>query len=253
MARRVAYLSEEAIERDAELLLAGFAARRGVVIKAPVPIDDIVEKFLKLGIEFDDLHRHFDVPRRSGDTPDILGAILLDERKILIDESLDPDRNPASEGRYRFTLAHEGCGHWRLHRDQFLSQSGQASLFGDPPSPTVICRSSQERERIEWQADFYAACVLMPRKLIHEAWNETFPDGGPRVLPLGVPAVPPYVELRRIEWGIADSNWSETDAQMLDRVAKPLAKRFLVSTSAMRIRLEHLGLLHSQMPLQHAW
>jgi hypothetical protein len=93
----------------------------------------------------------------------------------------------------------------------------------------------------------------MPRKLVHEAWNETFPDRRPRVLPLGVPVVPPYAELRRIEWAIAGSSRTETDAEMLDRVAKPLAKRFLVSTYAMRIRLEHLGLLHSQMPLQQAW
>jgi GNAT superfamily N-acetyltransferase len=32
------------------------------------------------------------------------------------DESLDPEVRPAIEGRYRFTLGHEGGGHWRLHR-----------------------------------------------------------------------------------------------------------------------------------------
>ncbi len=45
----------------------------------------------------------------------------------MIDESLDPKKNPAKEGRYRFTLAHEG-GHWRLHRHLFAKDPAQASL-----------------------------------------------------------------------------------------------------------------------------
>ena len=36
---------------------------RGVTIEPPIPIEDIVEKHLKLGIEFDDTHRLFGVPR----------------------------------------------------------------------------------------------------------------------------------------------------------------------------------------------
>ena len=47
----------------------------------------------------------------------------------MIDESLDPEENPSKEGRYRFTLAHEGGGHWRLHRHLFAKDPAQASLF----------------------------------------------------------------------------------------------------------------------------
>ena len=43
-----------AIERDAEALLAESCARARVVMEPPIPIEDIVEKHLKLGIEFDD-------------------------------------------------------------------------------------------------------------------------------------------------------------------------------------------------------
>ena len=90
-------------------------------IAPPIPIEDIVEKHLKLGIEFDDTHRLFGVPREPDRAdPDILGAIFFDESRIVIDESLDPEEHPFREGRYRFTLAHEGGGHWRLHRDQFV-------------------------------------------------------------------------------------------------------------------------------------
>jgi hypothetical protein len=53
------------------------------------------------------------IPRGGlGTEPDIFGAIWLETGEIIIDESLDPEVRPAIEGRYRFTLGHEG-GHWR--------------------------------------------------------------------------------------------------------------------------------------------
>jgi len=55
MRKFVPYLAEEAIEREAEALLAEFAHARDVVIEPPIPIEDIMEKHLKLGIEFDDM------------------------------------------------------------------------------------------------------------------------------------------------------------------------------------------------------
>jgi hypothetical protein len=111
MTKFVPYLADEAIERDAAALLAEYAQARCIAIIPPIPIEDIVEKHLKLGIEFDDTHRLFGVPRSDlGLEPDILGAMFFDEGRIVIDESLDPEENPAKEGRYRFTLAHEAAG-----------------------------------------------------------------------------------------------------------------------------------------------
>ena len=63
MGLKVAYMSDDAIERDAEALLADYARERGVPIEAPIPIEDIIEKHLKIGVEFDDTHRLFGVPR----------------------------------------------------------------------------------------------------------------------------------------------------------------------------------------------
>ena len=91
----------------------------------------------------------------------MFGAIWLDTGEIVIDESLDPEEQPSMEGRYRFTLGHEGGGHWRLHRPLVQANSGQESLFGDTRQPTVVCRSSQVKERVELQADLYASCLLM--------------------------------------------------------------------------------------------
>src|SRR5215510_11338764 len=160
MTLRVPYIAEETIERDAEALLAQYAQAKGLEVKAPIPIENIVEKHLKLRVEFDDLHRLLGVSRGGfGVEPDIYGAIWLETGEIYIDESLDPDERPSIEGRYRFTLAHEGGGHWRLHRPLVLVNSGQRSLFGDTPRPTVVCRTSQAKERVEFQADLYASCL----------------------------------------------------------------------------------------------
>src|SRR5258707_9621531 len=103
MPKKVPFLEEEQIERDAEALLAEYERARGVQVAPPVPIEDIVEKHLKLRVEFDDMHQMLGVPRSApGRESDILGAILFNERRIVIDESLDPEEYPTKEGRYRF-------------------------------------------------------------------------------------------------------------------------------------------------------
>jgi hypothetical protein len=249
MPRSVPYISEEAIERDAAALLAEYSQKRGAAVIPPIPIEDIVEKHLKLRIEFDDMHRLLNHPR-SGFDPDILGAIFFNEGRIVIDESLDPEENPPKEPRYRYTVAHEGGGHWRLHRHLFMQDSAQATLFGGSTPPSVVCRSSQAKERVEWQADFHASCLLMPRKFVMAAWDEMFPDRKPRVLQPRVPIDHPFVEVPRFECRIGDYDCSEDDDSLLDRIARPLAGRFLVSAIAMRIRLEKLGLLLREVPHQ---
>jgi Zn-dependent peptidase ImmA (M78 family) len=250
MGLKVAYMSDEAIEKDAQALLADYARERGMPIEAPIPIDDIIEKHLKIGIEFDDTHRLFGVPRSGiGFDPDILGAIFFDQKRIVIDESLDPDANPAKEGRYRYTTAHE-VGHWRLHRGLFGKDPAQTSLLEPNAAPSVVCRTSQAKERIEFQADLYASCVLMPRKLVFAAWDKAFPDRKQRVLQPATPIEHPFVEIARFECRIPGAEFTETDDQALDSFAKPFAEKFLVSPIAMRIRLERLGLLHRTVPLQ---
>jgi Zn-dependent peptidase ImmA (M78 family) len=243
MALRVPYIPDDVIERDAEALLGEFAHARGIELRPPIPIEDIVEKHLKLRVEFDDLHERLGVPRSGfGLDPDIFGAIWLESGQIVIDECLDPEERPEREGRYRFTLAHEGGGHWRLHRPLVRPTEGQGSLLIDAARPTVVCRTSQAKERVEWQADFYASCLLMPRKMVRAAWDEAFPDRKQRVLQPETPIDHPFVEIAR--------DFGESEDQALEHFAKPFAERFLVSPIAMRIRLERLGLLHRVVPRQ---
>jgi hypothetical protein len=139
----VPYLDEETIEGDAVALLTAYATARSVNLEPPIPIEDIVEKHLKLTVDFDDLHEVFGIPQ-VGTEPDIYGAIWINRREICIHQCLDPEENPAIEGRYRFTLAHEGGGHWRLHRRYFVTNWAQASLFEGSSRPAVMpLKSSQ--------------------------------------------------------------------------------------------------------------
>lgn len=250
MSRFVPYLADEAIERDSVSLIEEYEHARGVTIEPPIPIEDILEKHLKLRIEFDDLHARHNVPRPENGQTDILGAIYGDGI-IFIDESLDPEENPVREGRYRFTLAHEGGGHWRLHQHLIKEDTAQASLFGDDGAPKFICRSSHAKERVEWQADFYASCLLMPRKMVFAVWDEFFPDRKQRVLQPKTPIEHSFVEIPKYGFQLSGRMLEcETDDEALERFCKPLADRFLVSPIAMRIRLEKLGLLHRSVPLQ---
>jgi hypothetical protein len=243
MTLRVPYIPDDVIERDAEALLSEFSLARGVEVRPPIPIEDIVEKHLRLCVEFDNLHARLGVPRQGlGIDPNIFGAIWFESGTIVIDESLDPEVHPEYEGRYRFTLAHEGGGHWRLHRPLACPTGTQSSLLIQKARPTVVCRSSQAKERAEWQADFYASCLLMPRKMVFAAWDEAFPDRKQRVLQPEMPIEHPFVEIGRDFDGDQD--------RVLNSFARPFAERFLVSPLAMRIRLEKLGLLHRVVPRQ---
>jgi len=59
MSKFVPFIAEAKIESAAAVLLDEYFSTRGVSIALPIPIEDIVEKHLKLGIEFDDTHRLF--------------------------------------------------------------------------------------------------------------------------------------------------------------------------------------------------
>jgi len=252
MTLQVPYLADEAIERDAEALLAQFAHAKGMVIRPPIPIEDIIEKDQKLHIEFDDLHRRFGVPRGgSGAEVDIFGAIWLETGKIVIDESLDPEERPSIEGRYRFTLAHEG-GHWRLHRRLVQANSGQGSR-----QPTVVCRSSRAKERVELQANLFASCLLMPRELVFQAWRDRFGNDHPLVLwrkdgTIDVDEIIRILPNCVVSAVISHSFTQVCDDQLRQHFARPFAEQFLVSPTAMRIRLERLGLLHREDPRQQS-
>ena len=161
---KVDRLSRDVIEGAALSLLAEYERKYSGATMLPVPVDDIVECHLELDFGFTDLIG-------SQKVPDVLGALWFDDRKVRIDQSLDPDENPAKEGRYRYTVAHE-CGHWILHRRYFVNRAAQPMLFDAEVEPSIVCRSSQKKELIEWQADTFASYLLMPKDAVFTVWQE---------------------------------------------------------------------------------
>lgn len=222
----VPFLREKDIEAAAQLLLEEYAQSRAWTIAAPVPVEDIIELHLKLAFGIEDLQAllHLD---------NVLGAIWFKEQQIRVDVRLDPTTNPRMLGRYRFTLGHE-AGHWRLHRPYYQEDPNQGKLFDGRGQPAFICRSS-EKPPAEWQADFFAGCLLMPREVMRSAWS-AWRGGLDPVAVQQLPAVTAHADLKR------------NQSAAMDRFCRPLAERFEVSAEAMRIRLEHLGFLLREVP-----
>ncbi|MCA9250447.1 MAG: ImmA/IrrE family metallo-endopeptidase [Phycisphaerales bacterium] len=184
---------------------------------------------LQLTLEIQDLTKIFGVG-------DVHGAIWFKEKRIAVDAELDPDRFPSKIGRYRFTLAHEG-GHDRLHKLLFLADPNQASLLDETTnSPSYICRSSESKMRVEWQADQFAAALLMPREMVRREWQEWRGSDEPVT----------WREAWQFEHDISEPLVFDASADVspiLESFCRPFAVRFGVSAAAMRIRLEDLELL----------
>ena len=94
---------------------------------------------------------------------------------VLLDRSL---YNSGQEARLRFTLAHL-LAHWILHKNYF-----QGSSDANPPAPPFICRTENvestrsvqqlvtDVDWLEWQADAFAAALLMPQDSFRKAWEK---------------------------------------------------------------------------------
>lgn len=156
MSIRVPYRRKSEIETMTLELLGKYQAWKGQVLVPPIDIDEIVEGYLQISLEFGNLKEHLSIP-------DVLGATWFDERVIRIDSSLE-----GKEGRLTFTMAHE-VGHWWMHRP--IYEMGKVTLplfsYGEgQPSPAVVCRAAGKKEPAEWQADQFAAMLLMPASLL---------------------------------------------------------------------------------------
>lgn len=238
----VPYLADKQIEREADLLLAEYCEEFEPISKPPVPIDEIADAHLQLKLEFRDLTPLFAFA-------DVHGAIWFSEKRIGITPQLDPTTNPNRRGRYHFTLAHE-VGHWRLHRSHYLGRRAERRLFADGmPEPDVVCRSSEKKKRVEWQANAFAACLLMPRKLIYAAWADFRGNDDPVLLGDLRDQFPHLVLAGKLSiGGTCAMSEEEIDNSVKEEFCRPFADTFQVSPEAMRYRLEDLKLIVKEKP-----
>jgi Zn-dependent peptidase ImmA (M78 family) len=151
----VPWLSKDAIAKMASDVISGYENVSGGKIVPPVPVENIIEQYLNIKLG------NIDFESKLG-MKGVLGATYVKARVILIDEKLTQS---GKSGRASFTCAHE-VGHWVLHR-QYVQE---AQRTGDD-TEVIICREVDSRERIEWQADYFASSLLLPEKHVTEAFN----------------------------------------------------------------------------------
>lgn len=116
-----------------------------------VPIEDIIE--IDFGIEW----KWGDINHASDGF--VMAALYPKNREIILNISCK-DLFKEKFGTKLFSLAHE-LGHWVLHAEDITGI--QTSLFEDD---VFYCRSTQEKSPIEYQADLFAGCLLMPEEII---------------------------------------------------------------------------------------
>lgn len=211
---KVPYLADAKIDSAVHELLGKFSKAAGMPLKAPIPVDDIIEKHLGVTLEITDL--------RSKLGADVLGAAYFDENVIRVDETL-----LEQEGRLSFTMGHE-VGHWQLHRPLYEMDKISGSLFGPKSAmPAFVCRSSA-KPPAEVQADMFAARLLMPERLVREAFRAVHGDG---------PLLIAGLRDRRSDVSVV-AQWSEMAKAVMAKGAFTN-----VSVEAMRYRLDGLGLV----------
>lgn len=162
MSITVPYRQKSEVEEMAFDLLRRYEAWKGKKLSPPIYIDEIIEGYLRIDLQFVDLKELLSIP-------DVLGATWFDDTVIRIESSLE-----RKEGRLSFTMAHE-VGHWWMHRP--IYEMNKVSM-GLPmfayeehikPTPAVVCRSGKKKDPAEWQADQFAAMLLMPRSMMRAA------------------------------------------------------------------------------------
>lgn len=147
------WLKPETIEAKAQSRLSAYEAESGAITKPPIPIEHLIEAHLKLRIDWD-------VIEEDGDDV-VLAYINPGEQTICMNEG----RRAHFEeywGTEVFTFAHE-VGHWDLHvtATEFVQLS-----FLDVVKPREFLCRWNKYDRLEWQANRYAAALVMPKEMM---------------------------------------------------------------------------------------
>jgi Zn-dependent peptidase ImmA (M78 family) len=184
-----------------------------------------------LGIHFQYLQAiAFDIPGTS-ERSEIAG--LIDRRKgtIVVAQRFGLEV-------MRFTAAHE-LGHWQLHETEVIQHR-------DLP---IIGLERETRDPLEREADYFAACFLMPRGYVTQQFKLRFPSDGPFVCD---DAAVHHLRVYSRDSLLYPQANSLVREKILARAKsyggqpfEPLAALFKVSIETMAIRIKELGLVRA--------
>ena len=149
------FIDKKEIEQHANDLIKRIEEKRKRPLQWPLDASRVAD-FLDIGVVWQSIP--------PDDRGSIAAMILPTQREIIINKDV-----PGLDGGFgQSTLAHE-IGHWELHVNhravnQFIDRlHGEIQLDIEP----FLCRSvSGQLEKIEWQAQYFATCLLMPRHIM---------------------------------------------------------------------------------------
>lgn len=203
------------------------------------PIENIIELYCGISMDFQSFADEYVLGMTSFSKGFINivrdGQIVpykVDKGMIIISSELEADEK--QEGRLNYTLAHE-LGHNVYHRRKFEEPdySTQPLLFDEDPKESfaITCHrdnienldNTQGRDWIEWQADYFASCFLMPKEAVAEFWKDYKKE-------------PEFVFGEEPASYLAEMPYNELKAEFLRFVST-----FRVSKKAAKIRLKKLN------------
>lgn len=210
---RVQYIERKVLEELGESIVRGASYGRGIV--SLDEICDIEAKRSGLVVNTDVVPS---LGSGVGVTP--LGAIRFDPLEISIFKTVSQNRE-----RERFTLAHE-LAHYFLDHGRYIGR--ESCDEGDITGVVGVDIDSSEISRLEFQANFLAASILMP-------WHTFFADFRTLLEYAGVP---------QKRHGALYVDDQPCNLQTYMYVTSHLMREYGVSRAAVKIRLQALDLLH---------
>ncbi|MCF8241313.1 MAG: ImmA/IrrE family metallo-endopeptidase [Melioribacteraceae bacterium] len=153
---------------------------------------------------------------------EILGKINYELNEISICTNVNSD-----EKRERFTFAHE-IGHYILNHNNYLVTEFYSE--SDYENNNVYPISIDDIKRLEWQANYFASCLLLPKEhfLYHFSllWNKE--------------------DLKNRGYGILYVDRQQCNLDVFYRLTNELKRIFNVSRKVIEIRLKNLELLNDK-------
>lgn len=206
----VPFVSKRSLESKARYLLNKINYCSG-----PAPLDAIckhyVSKFglvVNRGIKPNDQERH------------LLGRIRFSPLCIDVFR-----QSEVHESRDRFTLAHE-LAHYLLGHGRYMIQ--ECCDSGDESLASMKGPMLTDIDRLEWQANYFASCLLLPRDRVVVRYTAMWNKLGLRTI-----AGRPIMLVDRQQSNIAN----------FEAMTEGIASAFCVSRQAATIRLQDLNLL----------
>jgi Zn-dependent peptidase ImmA (M78 family) len=212
--------NREGLEQAAEQFLATMADYAlKVTVLLPTNLGYVVQALREA--EFCTYSHDGELGHKSNGFP-CLGIYSFSRRHITISKDL-----PKTDPRYTFTCAHE-IGHAYLHErvhPRAFQEQGEVEIRDSARDFVTVRADGGPRARMEWQANRFAASILMPRATVRAVLAKVQGD-------LGI--------------GRRGRIWLDNQPHIRNdfyRVVRGIAQHYNVSQTVVEVRLKELQLI----------